>query len=73
MGKTVLISSHILSELADCCSSIGIIERGQLLMTGPMDSVYSQIRRNRMVDIRFNDKIERAFLSGPVQNCEISR
>lgn len=58
MGKTVLISSHILSELADCCSSIGIIERGQLLMTGPMDSVYSQIRRNRMVDIRFNDKIE---------------
>lgn len=58
MGKTVLISSHILSELADCCSSIGIIERGQLLMTGPMDSVYRQIRRNRMVDIRFNDKIE---------------
>ncbi len=58
MGKTILISSHILSELADCCSSIGIIERGQLLMTGPMDSVYRQIRRNRMVDIRFNDKIE---------------
>ncbi len=58
MGKTVLISSHILSELADCCSSIGIIERGQLLMTGPMDSVYRQIRRNRMVDIRFNGKIE---------------
>ncbi|MEO8270284.1 MAG: ABC transporter ATP-binding protein [Aureliella sp.] len=58
MGKTILISSHILSELADCCSSIGIIERGQLLMTGPMDSVYRQIRRNRMVEIRFNDKIE---------------
>ncbi len=58
MGKTVLISSHILSELADCCSSIGIIERGQLLMTGPMDNIYRQIRRNRMVDIRFNDKIE---------------
>lgn len=58
MGKTVLISSHILSELADCCSSIGIIERGQLLMTGPMDNVYRQIRRNRMVEIRFNDKAE---------------
>ncbi len=58
MGKTVLISSHILSELADCCSSIGIIERGQLLMTGPMDSIYRQIRRNRMVEIRFNDKAE---------------
>lgn len=58
MGKTVLISSHILSELADCCSSIGIIERGQLLMTGPMENVYRQIRRNRMVDIRFNDHVE---------------
>ncbi|MCA9134688.1 MAG: ABC transporter ATP-binding protein, partial [Planctomycetales bacterium] len=53
MGKTILISSHILSELADCCSSIGIIERGQLLMTGPMESIYRQIRRNRMVEIRF--------------------
>ena len=28
MGKTILISSHILTELADCCTSIGIIERG---------------------------------------------
>jgi ABC-2 type transport system ATP-binding protein len=37
MGKTILISSHILSELADCCTSIGIIERGQLLMHGPIE------------------------------------
>ncbi len=53
MGKTILISSHILSELADCCTSIGIIERGQLLMHGPIESVYRQIRRNRIVEIRF--------------------
>jgi ABC-2 type transport system ATP-binding protein len=53
MGKTIMISSHILSELADCCTSIGIIERGQLLMHGPIDSVYRQMRRNRIVEIRF--------------------
>lgn len=53
MGKTILISSHILSELADCCTSVGIIERGQLLMQGPIDEVYRQIRRNRVVDLRF--------------------
>ena len=53
MGKTILISSHILTELADCCTSIGIIERGQLLMHGPIDSVYRQIRRNRLVEIQF--------------------
>ena len=53
MGKTILISSHILTELADCCTSIGIIERGQILMHGPIDSVYRQIRRNRIVEIQF--------------------
>lgn len=53
MGKTILISSHILSELADCCTSIGIIERGQLLMHGPIDSVYRKIRRNRIVEVKF--------------------
>jgi ABC-2 type transport system ATP-binding protein len=53
MGKTILISSHILSELADCCTSIGIIERGQLLMHGPIDDVYRRIRGNRTVEVRF--------------------
>src|SRR5690606_17266158 len=53
MGKTILISSHILTELADCCTSIGIIERGQLLMHGPIDQVHRQLRRNRIVEIEF--------------------
>ena len=53
MGKTILISSHILTELADCCTSIGIIERGRLLMHGPIDEVYRRIRGNRTVVIRF--------------------
>jgi ABC-2 type transport system ATP-binding protein len=54
MGKTILISSHILSELADCCTSIGIIERGQLLMCGPIQQVYSQIRSNTVIHMRIN-------------------
>ena len=53
MGKTILISSHILTELADCCTSIGIIERGQLLMHGPIDEVYRRIRGNRTLEVRF--------------------
>lgn len=55
MGKTILISSHILTELADCCTSIGIIERGKLLLHGPIDEVYRKIRGNRIVEIRFLD------------------
>ncbi|MBI2823176.1 MAG: ABC transporter ATP-binding protein [Planctomycetia bacterium] len=58
MGKTILISSHILTELADCCTSIGIIERGQLLMYGPIDDVYRRIRRNRVLEIRFLEKMD---------------
>src|SRR5690606_33381023 len=58
MGKTILISSHILSELADCCTSIGIIERGQLLMHGPIEEVYRRIRRNRLIEIKFLDGVE---------------
>jgi ABC-2 type transport system ATP-binding protein len=53
MGKTILVSSHILSELADICTSIGIIERGQLLLHGPIDKVYRQIQRNRHLEVRF--------------------
>ncbi len=61
MGKTILISSHILSELADCCTSIGIIERGQLLMSGPMDHVYRQIQRNRVLELRVLSGVEKAI------------
>jgi ABC-2 type transport system ATP-binding protein len=58
MGKTILISSHILTELADCCTSIGIIERGKLLMHGPIDEVYRRIRRNRVVRITFLENMD---------------
>jgi len=58
MGKTILISSHILTELADCCTSIGIIERGQLLMHGPIEDVYRRIRGNRIVQVKFNEGME---------------
>jgi ABC-2 type transport system ATP-binding protein len=58
MGKTILISSHILTELADCCTSIGIIERGQLLLSGPIDKVYRQIRSHRTIHIKFVENMD---------------
>ena len=61
MGKTILISSHILTELADCCTSIGIIERGQLLMDGPIDDVYRRIRGNRVIEVKLISKVEEGF------------
>ena len=61
MGKTILISSHILTELADCCTSIGIIERGQLLLHGPIDKVYRKITSNRHISIRFSGNPQQGF------------
>jgi ABC-2 type transport system ATP-binding protein len=61
MGKTILISSHILSELADCCTSIGILERGQLLLSGPIDDVYRRIRSARVIEIRPLGDIDEAL------------
>jgi ABC-2 type transport system ATP-binding protein len=58
MGKTILISSHILTELADCCTSIGIIERGQLLLHGPIEKVYRKITSNRHIAVRFTGNPE---------------
>ena len=43
MGKTILVSSHILPELADICNKIGIIERGQLLFNGDVASAIRQV------------------------------
>lgn len=49
-GKTVLISSHILTELAEMCDSVGIIEQGKLLATGSVDEIQNQqVAKNELM------------------------
>ena len=52
MGKTILISSHILSELADFCTMIGIIERGKLLSAGSIRDIQRQLRNHKVLKVR---------------------
>ena len=54
MGKTILISSHILSEIGEMCTSIGIIEAGKLLYSGPISEVRAKLTKEsgRIVRIR---------------------
>ncbi len=52
MGKTILISSHILHELAQLCTRIGIIEAGQLITQGSLDEIYSQLGLLQMVHVQ---------------------
>ena len=51
MGKTILVSSHILPELADICNKIGIIERGRLLFDGDVQSAIKQVRTRIIMHI----------------------
>ncbi len=48
MGKTIIISSHILSELETLCNRVAIIERGRLIYTGPVQGVRDQMSTGRV-------------------------
>lgn len=49
MGKTILISSHILLELTEMCDTIGIIEHGHLIACGPVDSIIGQANSTKVI------------------------
>ena len=51
MKKTILISSHILSELSEICNRVGIIEKGKLIIAGTVDEVLHRIRGGRSVRV----------------------
>jgi ABC-2 type transport system ATP-binding protein len=55
MGKTILVSSHILPELADICNKIGIIERGKLLFDGDVASAIRQVRQRLTMTVQVGD------------------
>jgi ABC-2 type transport system ATP-binding protein len=52
MGKTIFFSSHILSEVADICTTIGIIEAGQLVASGDMAEMKKQLRAHRLIQVQ---------------------
>ena len=60
-GKTLLVSSHILPELAAVCDSIGILHGGVLRAVGPIDQVLSSLRRDRMMEIRLLGDVEKVL------------
>ncbi len=60
MGKTILISSHILPELAPLCNKIGIIEQGKLIMVGSVNEISAQLEGGRQFRIKLRNRFEEA-------------
>ena len=61
MGKTILISSHILTELAEICDRVAIIEHGQLVAVGTVDEISRCVEEEINVRVRV---VERDSTSG---------
>ncbi|MGY3186047.1 ATP-binding cassette domain-containing protein [Lysinibacillus sp. TE18511] len=64
MGKTILISSHILPELAEMCDEIGVIDNGKLIAHGNVASIQAQLQGEKRIVIKVTDQLNevRAFL-----------
>lgn len=60
MKKTVIVSSHILPELADVCTRVGMIEKGNLIVDGNVAEVMKKARQRIMLNIRVKDRTEDA-------------
>ncbi len=62
MGKTIIISSHILHELAELCTTIGIIEHGELLYHGQIDDIVRRAKLATRLHIRVVEQKDLAAL-----------
>jgi ABC-2 type transport system ATP-binding protein len=67
-GKTILLSSHILTELAEMCDTVTVIEKGKILAAGTVQEILQSVRSRRTLSVRLaakDDAIERFLLEQP--------
>ncbi|WP_404346537.1 ATP-binding cassette domain-containing protein [Sutcliffiella horikoshii] len=61
MGKTIMISSHILPELAEMCDEIGVINGGKLVATGRVEEIHQQLQANKVLKVLILKDIDKAI------------
>lgn len=67
-GKTIVLSSHILTELSEMCDRIAVIDKGRILATGTVKDILARLRPRRMLSIRlarYDERLERFLLEQP--------
>jgi len=74
MGKTIVISSHILSELEEMCTDVAIMEAGKLLAAGPPREILERLGGSRNVCVRFASGASESFtVAGDTDQAELLR
>lgn len=62
MGKTIIISSHILPELAELCTSIGIIDKGRMVISGSEDEIMQQVYSKKVIKLKVRGRLDDALM-----------
>jgi ABC-2 type transport system ATP-binding protein len=68
LGKAVLVSSHILPELADVCDTVGILAAGKMVAAGPVKEILRTVRQRRLVEVQVlgnKDEARKVLSSAP--------
>lgn len=58
MGKTIIISSHILPELAEICDEIGVIDQGKLIAHGDIQMIQKQLSGSKIIEVQLIEQAE---------------
>lgn len=61
MGKTIFFSTHILSDVAEICTRVGIIEAGKLLTLGSLEELHLQVIPHRLIEVTVLDRLPQAL------------
>ena len=74
MGKTIVVSSHILAELTEMCTDVAIMEKGRLLASGTPGQIRDQIGQKRQIRVRLVGGEERTFgVADDAEQAELLR
>jgi len=68
LGKAILVSSHILPELADVCDTVGILQQGKLVAVGAVQEILRTVRQKRLVEVqvlKFKDHAKEVLAGAP--------
>ena len=73
MGKTILLSSHILSELQDICNRVGIIEQGRLVAQGTVADIQAKLGAGARVELRTSDNAQALLILSAIDGVDARR